>query len=222
VGFFLAVTAFRTEEIPSLQQAIRDSLAAKKVRFEVVPVSRAEQNAKLEVRIHAPDNGWSVVQWPTFFGLHDIPLSAILTSTLECTASTVHVYSGAYWVHTLIEAGRILDRFCSRPDYFDADDNTKASLRKRYRGNPGLITKTIKASSADMISPYLVHLNPASTYGKAQLSDAYAIDDPWVFTDFWRRAGIAYPKDTAQPVLRLDLETGYSDKLPMDDEPQAL
>jgi hypothetical protein len=54
--------------------------------------------------------------------------------------------------------------------------------------------------------------------GKAFPDDEYDHDNPWVFTDFWRRGGISYPADTSAAVHALRLAPGWLGKLPTGDE----
>ncbi|MFO0598580.1 MAG: hypothetical protein U0228_24955 [Myxococcaceae bacterium] len=207
MGHFLAVSAFKDTTPEALESAIIDWAGQYKV------VAKPLVTGTRSLSIYAPRNGWTVVLWPPYFNILDVKACQALSAKLATTASTLHVYDDDYWVHTLIARGEVLDRFASFPKYFDEDlDPTP------WKGNAALLAQHFGVE-ANTLAKYLVHGEDGPPSGRANDGDEFELDDFWVMTDFWRRAGITYPEDPAQSVRTLELssERDLIEVLPTDD-----
>jgi hypothetical protein len=121
------------------------------------------------------------------------------------------------------------------PDYFEQEPALAAELRTRWAGNPAVIAAAVNRP-VDQIRPYLVHESgddelEVDEHGAYIIptdyeppmafdDDAFPIGSSWVFVDFWRRLGIAYPAPPkypdlpAAPAYGLELTPGWKHKLP--------
>lgn len=232
MGEFLAATAFRTRDTEALREAIE-----RFYRENGHPVRRVEGADARDLSpdddtiIHGSAGNWTVVTWPRYAA--DGPAADSVTAALATIASSVHVHDGDYWVHRLFESGRTLDRFASMPDYFaeDPDSAQTALLAATWAGRADVLAEALGVADA-VVAPYLVQA-PAlddeepdedfedvdEAWGKAFPDDTYDRSDVWVFTDFWRRIGIAYPAvppadRPAAPSHVLRLPAGAARELP--------
>jgi hypothetical protein len=221
MGLFLAVSAFRSQPVASLADAVAFYAATHGV--ECRPVEASESHAEGESRHDAflfePVDGWTVALWPGYFNIHDIELCRHLSRKLKTVASTVHVYDGDYWAHVLLDAGHVVDRFASVPDYFAESEVDKTEMRTLWAGHAESIAAVIDVP-AESLAPYLVPNSPEIENRpiRAFHDDRFELADLWVFTDFWRRLGIHYPDDVANFSARLRFSDDYREKLPVSDE----
>ena len=226
MGVFVAAAAFRTDNADAVLDAVRCFF--REQRWPAQPVETQAAEAGEDVFVHPPASGWTVVLWPRYFT--DIPAVRFVSAALSVAASAVRIHDGDYWAHLLVDRGRVLDRFASMPDYFTDDPDEVARLITRWAGNAAALAEVFSRSEAH-IAPYLVHVrlddldeqaddlqDAEACSGKALPDDAYDRDDPWVFTDFWRRVGITYPADASTAVHGLRLAPGWLGKLPTGDE----
>ena len=204
MGHFLAVTAIRSESTQEVTRAVCDYLKSHAVDYELVPATTPLSEDR-DAQLLAPSSGWSVVVWPTYFNVHDFALAKSLASREGWLISTVHVYDGDYWEHLALQGSTELHAYCSRPNYW-ADEPTELARVSAFDSSPNRLASAIGVP-ASALAPYLVDVDALSpNEGKAQPSDRFALDDFWVFTDFWRQLGIAYPDLTvtaASVVIRL-------------------
>lgn len=225
MSLFLAVTAFKDAE-PRL---VADQLLALTVEHgvEASPIE-AETGPKIrtspvfddlvDVLLYQSDPGWTVLLWPQYFHLYDVPVGREISARLGTLVSTVHVCEGAYWAHSLFAAGECLDRFASRPDRAAAGAADPLAIRQKWRGQPGVLAEVLGVDPA-VVAPYLVHLDLADPgNAKAHEDDRYPLADFWVFTDFWRKLGINYPEAIEDYVLRIELSTDFMHNIPPDPE----
>jgi hypothetical protein len=199
---FLAVSAIR-DRAP---QQVLDIAAGYIRRFGVhATIERKSSCAKLEAFAYAPKNGWTVVVWPGYFNVADIPVARFVASALNTTVVTSHEYDEDYWTLAVFSDADRIDQFASWPTYFAND----AALVRAWRGHPTKVARLLGVP-VSVVAPYLV----ARAHGKAFSGDLYPRDDFWVFTDLWRRFGIAYPGERDRYVRVLRLSPDFLDKLP--------
>jgi len=240
MGYFLAVSAFRTDDTDAVCRAIVGYCMANGVGCGV-EASPGHANEATDAVVYAPVDGWTCVLWPAYFNIHDFPLCETLSKDQGLAVSTVHVYDGDFWEHLFLDQGRALHRFSSWPDCFAENPEEAAKAKAEWQGEPSQLACFLGIDPAS-ISRYLVHLplpppvptapplrkpwplswfcrkeEPASppVPPKAYGSDAFAIEDFWVFTDFWAKLGIRYPDPPDQNiacVLRMD--SSFTRKLP--------
>lgn len=230
MGHFLAVSAFQTNAPDFVQRGIVEYCRLHAVVCEPrVPEPASDE--RRDACMYTPENGWTRVMWPAFFNIYDFELCRALASKLGLLASTVHVYDDDYWEHLFVRGSEEIHKFWSWPTYF-ADDPTEAeALRAEWRGDPEALAALL-AIPRERIAGYMVHLPleaepapatnrswlqrlfggrstvpPATASRKAYTTDQFAIDDFWVFTDFWRQLGIIYPDpvdEGVHSILRFD------------------
>ncbi len=203
MGVFLAVSAFRRVDPAVLADALVSVAEGFGSSAEVVPGGPAEEHS---AAVFAPAGDWTVLVWPDGFNLHDVDTCVALTAALGTMASTVHVYDDDYWTHAVVANGTVLDLFCSVPDYFD-DDPVWAV---RYAGRPDVVGEALRVDPA-LVGQYL---QPAKAGPEARPGDEFALDDFWVFIDFWRRMGISYPSDLGASAVLVDLGDSWSQMFP--------
>lgn len=168
----------------------------------------------VDALIFPPTNGWTVVLWPQYFNVHDIPLCAAVSRELATLASTVHVHDGDYWTHVLFDRGALVDRFASMPGYFAEDPGDVTALAESWAGDADRVGAALGKAPED-IRPYLVQIEPgAEAPGMAFDDDEFGLDDYWVFTDMWKRIGITYPDGVGNHERVLRLGTDFMDRLP--------
>jgi hypothetical protein len=227
VGEFVAVSAFRCAGPEQALDGVRGFLAAHGFGASEVPAGAAVDGDH-DVLAYPSPGGWVVLLWPRYWA--SPPASVHVSAQLGTVGSAVTIVGGDYWTHTLLRDGEILDRFASMPDY-DTDDPAEIVRRSaRYAGDAARVAEVLDCP-ADQVSPYLVHamatehadkrapdiLLDHADPGPAFPDDEYERDNPWVFVDFWRRIGIAYPDDVSAFAGRLRLGPGWSGALPSGD-----
>jgi hypothetical protein len=214
MGYFLAVSAFRAVGEDEVVGAITALLARHSV--QVRPVDRGEPDQpSLDFKVFAPAGGWTVVLWPAYFNIHDVPVCAALSEALGGVVSTVHTYDSDYWTHVLLREGRILDRFGSMPDYFVSGDGA-TDIAARWAGDANVVAEMAGGDPA-ALGAYFRH-DAGEGDGKAFPDDEFALDSEWVFTDFWRRVGILYPADIGAG-RRFRLSDGWRELIPVTSDP---
>jgi hypothetical protein len=219
MGEFVAVSAFENSAVDEVLASVAAFFAA----YDC-PVERLDDAVAVDaddVLLFAPVGGWTVVLWPGYFS--DLPAARFVSGDLDTLVSTVRVHDGDYWTHTLLNGASLLDRFASVPDYFTDDADEAAALARAWAGD-ALIAAEVLGVSVELVAPYLLQLsgdtgNPAADLqlGKAFPDDESELDDPWVFVDFWRRVGIAYPADLTGFVTRLRPAADWAARLPAGD-----
>lgn len=251
MGTYHSVAAVRERSLDEVEAAIRDYMAEHGVDCESLEVKEPQEvveeapprwpllarllsllkpqeekapeavgQGRSDVVIFAPRNGWTVLFWPPLFARHDIPASRHLSRQLETIVSAVHTYEGDYWVHVLFDKGKEVDRFASRPDFAAPTPGAAARLKKKWRGDAQVLARLLGAN-AEEVSRYYVHLGPEGLATRFP-EDQFRLDDPWVFTDFWRHLGIPYPEDTLRFERQLALGLDFPDKLPAATGPDDL
>lgn len=173
---------------------------------------QAVGQGKTDVVIFETQGDWTVLFWPPMFRGHDLPAARWLARQLDTTVSAIHVIDGAYWAHYLFDKGKEVDRFASRPDVAADSAQGAAGLARRYAGDAKAVARHLGVP-ADIVARYLVHVGPEGPTTRYP-DDVYAVDDPWVFTDFWRHVGITYPENILVFERQLCLGIDFTDKLP--------
>lgn len=189
MGGFMAVSAFRTQDADGVLAAAERFFIGRGCSVERIGPAAPENEA---LQVFRPVDGWTVVLWPNWFSA--TALAQAISADLHCLASDIDVYDGDLWNHRLVRDGKILDQFCSVPDYF-TDDPAEI---ERFAGRPDLVAAEV-GRPIEQISPYFVRLvedeDDMSPVGKAFPDDQSEIADPDVLFDFWRRLGVHYPHD---------------------------
>jgi len=213
MGYFLALSAIRDVPPPRVAAAIRDTVAP----FGV-GLASAEGETDDVRDLHLYEAGlWTIVLWPEYFNIHDLPLAEALSQDLSTIVSTVHVYDDEYWTHGLFQGGRLVDHFASRPRFFAHEPEAPQVDPSEWAGDAEAIATTLGVAP-DPIAGYLVHLDgPTARTGRVHADDAAPIEEFWVFADFWRWLGIDYPADMSRMVASWRLSPGFQSRLPVFD-----
>lgn len=199
---FLAVSAIH-DRTP---RQVLDVAAGYIRRFGVrATIERQSSCTKLEAFAYAPKNDWTVVVWPGYFNVADIPLARFVANALNTTVVTTHEYDEDYWTLAVFSDTDRIDQFASWPTYFAND----VGLIRAWKGHPKKIARLLGVP-VSVVAPYLV----ARARGKAFSDDRFPRDNFWVFTDLWRRIGVAYPGERDRYVRVLRLSPDFVDKLP--------
>lgn len=221
MGEFVAVSAFRTEDADSVLAAAGRFFMAN--AWLAKPGQNTEPVTDNDVLGFPPVNGWTVVNWPSYFT--ELAAAEFISRDLAVLCSTVRIHDGDYWSHSLLRNGVTLDRFATMPDYFTDDPTEIARLTAKYAGQPAVIAEAV-GCPVDDVAPYLVPVDLEDgedeegyyvvepEMGRAFPDDEFELDSPWVFVDFWRRFGPRYPDDLSTYLWRLGLAEGWLDKLP--------
>ena len=212
MGYFLAVTAFRSDSVADVSAAISDYLTGHGVSVETI--SSGPPDSGRDAQIYAPTNGWTVVLWPAYFNLHDFPLARSVAAARNWLVSTVHVYDDEYWEHLAHNGPTELHAFCSRPNFWRDESPDDFERVARYDSTPERLATVVGAPVAT-IQPYLTDADTLSSFdAKAYPDDEFPLGDFWVFTDFWRRLGIPYPTPPQNLATVLRLAKNFTRKLP--------
>jgi hypothetical protein len=160
-------------------------------------IGEGPPDESVDALIFPPANGWTVVFWPPDFSVLDIPLCGAISGELKALASTVHVHDGDYWTHAVLDAGELVDRFASMPEYFTDDPGEALALTQAWAGDADRVAGAL-GTPPENVRPYLVR----------------GEEDSWAFADLWKRVGITYPEDLDgyERILRLGADA--MDRLP--------
>ncbi|GGN87053.1 hypothetical protein GCM10010112_69260 [Actinoplanes lobatus] len=168
-------------------------------------VDPTEADDKSTVAVWAPRSGWILMIWPRFFnGLGDA--AQWLSREFDALVSTIEVYDGDLWNHVLWRGGTELDRFSSCPNYFTGDRREIKRLKQEWAGHPQVVAEAFSIAT-DLVTPYLIPVASSGLFGwwlgrrKPFPDDHTTLNDIWIFTDFWQKAGITYP-ETDLPEIR--------------------
>jgi hypothetical protein len=199
------MTAFQSEDPRAIADAIVRYSATHDVPAEVL-VAEPEQTFDA-ASVELPADGWSVVSWPRRLRGH-IKISRWLSGELGVAASLVEVYDSDAWTHVALDRGEVRDRFATMPEAQTSDVTSRTEAKRRWAGNAGTVAELFGRPSSD-VAPYfqrpsLLRVLWSRLAGKplgvkAFPDDEYNLDEDWVFTDFWRRAGITYPDPSTSP-----------------------
>jgi hypothetical protein len=214
MGHFLAVTAFRIDSVADVARAITEDVASCSVSCESIPVASPVDLSR-DAQIHAPVDGWTVVLWPEYFNLYDFTLVRRLAIARPWLVSTVHVYDDEYWEHLSCSRGVELHAFSSRPRFWERESPDDFRRMNAYDAEPSRLASALQILPQS-IRPYLVDVDALTAPGvKAHPDDEFALDDFWVFTDFWRRLSITYPTPGQNSAAVLRLGRKFKTKLPV-------
>jgi hypothetical protein len=217
MGHFLAVSAFRDQSVEAVASSTISYASMYGLACKTMGPGKADE--RVDLIIFAPQNRWTVVLWPQYFNVHDMELCRFLSEELSSLVSTVHVYHDDYWANATFDRGNTLSLFASVPGYFTESEGDAQRLKAKWSGNVSAVSMAVSVPE-ETISPHLVHLDPQrpNQPGKAFPDDRFELWNFWVFTDFWRRLGIAYPADVGDYRERLRLPKDFGRKLPCGDQ----
>jgi len=129
-----------------------------------------------------------------------------LSSQLQVSCCLFSFSDDVVWGYDLFHGGRLLDSYCSRPNFF-AQVSEDEILR--LKGSPDVICAHWPCVSAENISGYLTNKELLS---KDADSRAYEGDksyewDAWQLCDFMRKLGLEHPVDENGALIREPLKT---------------
>lgn len=212
MGHFLAASAFRTLDVDGLSCAIAAFSEQHGARANVVAHAHPV-NDHTDALLYSPENGWSVVLWPSYFNVHDVPACLAISSSLHIAAVSVSVYDGDFWSMRTIDEGRLVDFHSSWGDYFSESEDDAIAAREHWKGRPEEAARVIGCPGS-ILASYCRHVGPEET-GKVFPDDEFELADFWVFTDLWRRIGIRYPSNPETFTARVRFGRNFADHLPM-------
>ncbi|MEV4513932.1 hypothetical protein AB0K00_33865 [Dactylosporangium sp. NPDC049525] len=206
MGGFIHIAALRCTDSRAVADAVVRYAAGHGVPAEVVPTGAGDRSDVASVG--HPDDGWSVVDWPRSFA-GPAKATRWLSGELGVVASLAEYYDGDDWNHMAFDCGEVRDRYASDPDGQTSELTTLAEARHRWAGDAAVVAAVFERRTEE-IAPYFARPRPlrrvwarllgAPPHGvKAWPDDQFHLDDPWVFVDFWKRLGINYPDDPANP-----------------------
>jgi hypothetical protein len=195
------MTAVRSSDAAAVAEAVADFAGLHGVRAELVPV-KAEVQRKAAL-VLPPVNGWTVISWPPYIRFL-IDVSRWLSGELNTVVSVVDVFEDDDWSHVAISGGEICDKYSTTPRNRVTPGTTSREANRRWGGNPRVVGEVFGVDP-DLIAPYFAGINVRllkilwryarpSYSGKVWPDDEFPLWDVWVFTDLWRRLGIAYPE----------------------------
>lgn len=212
MGHFFAVTAFNTNN----ENAVSDAVISYSQKYEVnakVLDNVKEPNENTHSILFDSNNGWTIVVWPPYFNIYDVPLAEELSKKLDLLVSTINVYDGDYWCHYFFDKGEMVDKYCSIPNYWAEDETDGESFIKEFIGNPKSVAQ-LCGIQIEAIEGYYIPLLDEKEYGKAYKDDEFELEDFWVFADFWKKLGINYPEDMRTFKFIIDMTNNFDKKLP--------
>lgn len=232
MGNFLSVIAIRSDEAGQVTKGLQDHFSAFGVTVTDVAAS-APSDDRHDISIYPARNGWVVVLFPAYFNIYDLPVARTISRVLNTQASLVHTYDSEYWAHFAVDRGEIVDRYCSKPQFFGQAD---ASVTKTWAGNPDVVAELL-GGHANEASAYFAHdvesveqppngffskilgRKPASPlYPKAFPTDQFDLSSEWVFVDLWTKIGILYPDDISSFEQRFRLGRNFEKKIEANDD----
>jgi hypothetical protein len=211
MGHFFAASAFSGVDLDELSTAIVNYCQTYGVRCSPLDAPYPV-NEKTDALLYGPHNGWCVVTWPEYFNIHDVLLCSGVSRATGRVAVTANVYDGQFWSQEVLNAGALVDQFSTWGDYFAEDEHARQAARLQWQGSPETVAATIGVA-ASVVRNYYRYVGDQEV-GKAEPDDQFPMSDFWVFTDLWRRLGIAYPDDPDAFARRLRVGRGFGDKLP--------
>ena len=204
MGIFLTTTAIKSKSIGVITTTIIEYLGNYGVGY--TQIENTEPQTGNDIGIYKSTEEWTVILWPSYFGINELPTVKYLSEKLDTLVSTVSIYDGESWSHSLYKSGKELDLYNSN---FRMPFVFSPSFRLvSWSVNLDVVSKEFDISS-DEISCYF---NEGQTI-KCSISSERA-DDPWVFTDFWGKVGIKYPIPDIHPYAVYKLDSSYNEKLP--------
>lgn len=111
-----------------------------------------------------------------------------LSERIEDMVLAVDLVEDDYWEYVLASAGGVLDRFSSRPSYWE---QCSVLERNELSGNPQVLAKVLDVPEV-AVEPYLVHVDEdrIDPNEKAFPDDDLPLVDPQVAWLFLRRLGL--------------------------------
>lgn len=145
--------------------------------------------------------------------LHDSEgVAAALSESLGLPVIDLHFSDDVIWGYTLFQAGREVDRYASRPNYWEEQSPEEI---KKQSGNALVVASVWPEVTADEIVEYLTNkelLTDEAEESRAYPEDHFSVSDAWQLCDFMRKLGLNYPFDeegepTSQPITSLLIGT---------------
>ncbi|MDH5572275.1 MAG: hypothetical protein OEY89_10950 [Gammaproteobacteria bacterium] len=215
MGHFFAITAIKATESSLVVENLKSIF--QQFQCEVKTVDLDDYDDSSDALVYQDSSGWIVINWPSYFNIHDQHIAQNLSKKIGTIVSTISVYEGALWTHVLYENGDELHRFCNVPDYFD-----EADLVMSDNSETGIKLVAEKLSAAEeKIKGYFTYLKEDEedmNFKKVHDNDEFEIWDFWVFCDFWKQVGINYPEKNDEAVACLRLCDAFDKKLPVNKE----
>jgi hypothetical protein len=206
VGGSLELFAIRLDDAEAVAQAAAEYATGRGIAAKVTRDTSHFDPDRVDV--FGARDGWVVTSWPVQEVGAAAEAAGPVSDRLDTVASCVTVYEDAYWTHILLQHGKVRDRFCSRPDYFDDDPLSAVAHFGEWTGDAHLVAAVVGGSAGEL-APYLVPLTARDRADRrpmlAHEDDRSDLRDPMVFGDFWRHLGITYPSRDELPRLGVTL-----------------
>ena len=209
----LAVTALNGAQPDLATREICNFFEQRQIGCSVLADDQQDDDY-VDILIMPPDNGWTLVFWPSDFYGHDAAAAEYLSKALDAIGFAVRVYEDEFWQYDLFKRGEKLDFYWSRPRFFDPEMSLKQT--KFYKGKASALVQNFDID-LKTISPYLINVEEILEEDEEILAhpkDDAPLQDPFVFIDFWAKLGLSYPEELDGYVARVRLEENYEEKLP--------
>ena len=240
MGLFLAVSAVRSLDSEAVVDAVCRYLAERNVGYEPVD---DEPTPDEDAAQFTSSGEWTIVLWPEYFlGYADVAqflsrqLDALVLSVniydgdywAQVVARSGEILDRfcsdpGYFCETEEEAEPLRQHWRGDAELLGKELGVASDEIRPYLVDVGELMAEIDAARETASSGFFDRLrnrfqakDPNSlpwAAGKAHETDEFDLDDIWVFTDMWRRAGIVYPEDTTAFTARIRLDSDHIDKL---------
>lgn len=211
MGVFLSATAIKTNSAGAVAAAVIEYFGDYGVNY--TKVSNDAFLKGKEVAIYQSTSEWVVVIWPSYFGVNELPAVKYLSKSLDTLISSVSIYDGESWSHSLYRSGSEIDLYNST---FRLPFQMSPSFRFVSWGvNIQAVSTEFNVNKKD-IACYFRKDPPI----RSQLNDGgcnvskETANSPWVFTDFWKKVGVKYPIPDIDPFVVYGVDARYTNKLP--------
>ena len=141
--------------------------------------------------------------------LHDSEgVAAALSESIGLPVIDLHFSDDVVWGYALFQAGREVDRYSSRPNYWEEQSPIEI---ERQSGDALVVASVWPEVAADVIVEYLTNkesLTEEAEESRAYPEDHFSVSDAWQLCDFMRKLGLDYPFDeegepTTEPITSL-------------------
>ena len=131
------------------------------------------------------DGGWSVLMFPPGSVLSSA-VSHQLSRKTDAPVAWFQSVDQTAWGFGVRKSGEQVAEFWNNPDFIRVDPANASA-------DPEHVAGLFRVEAATL-APYLRHVAFGDEVDKAFDDDEHTLDDHWVFCDFMRRLGMAYPE----------------------------
>lgn len=182
MGLFVAMAAARDVAVHDAATAIEAWCSDHFVVCSDATGSDVDSSNRIDVL--APVDGWTIVSLPRFF----IPLEEIathLSAVLGAVVSAVSVHDSDCWQQSVLDGGRVVDRYATDPRSLVSDLEPISVVAPRWEGDPQAVAALLGCDARDV----------ARHYKRNRRSRTF---DDWGFVELWATEGITYPEPSAE------------------------